>query len=245
LSNVLHMHRRAPIRVIRKAPPKPEPVPVVHHREPRLHTPHVADVAHASAVVEPSLEPYRIPVDDEITEERLVQEFERGRLQGHAEAAMLEADRERAIQDAAHDRVAVLLENLTRETGRFTGELEKEAYRFAVAVAERIVKREIALDESVVMRQMREAVRRIVGVETITVRVHPDDEALVRSHRAALLSSSDSVREILIEGDETIDRGGCILESATGNVDARIGSQLRQIETALFGPQLPSEEEAG
>jgi flagellar assembly protein FliH len=92
---------------------------------------------------------------------------------------------------------------------------------------------------------MREAIRRIVGVEIITVRVHPEDEALVRSHRSALLSSSDSVREIVIEGDESIERGGCILESATGNVDARIGSQLRQIETALFGAQLPSEEEAG
>jgi flagellar biosynthesis/type III secretory pathway protein FliH len=245
LSNVLHIHRRVPIRVIRKAPPKPEPAPVVRQSEHRPHVPHVPEARHAAPVVDTPLEPYRIPVDDEVTEERLAQEFERGRLQGHAEAAMHEADRQRSIQEAAQERVAALLVNLTRETGRFTSELEKEAYRFAVAVAARIVKREIALDESVVMRQMREAVHRIVGVETITVRVHPDDEELVRSHRAAILSSSDSVREILIEGDESIERGGCILESATGNVDARIGSQLRQIETALFGPQLPSEEEAG
>lgn len=215
---------------------------MVHHHVPH---PQVPEVRHPAPGLDTPLEPYRIPVDDEVTEERLVREYERGRLQGHAEAAAAAGDRERAIQDAARERVAALMENLTRETGRLLGDLEKEAYRFAVAVAERIVKREIALDESVVMRQMREAVHRIVGVETITVRVHPADEAIVRSHRAALLSSSDSVREILIEGDETIERGGCILESASGNVDARIGSQLRQIESALFGPQLPSEEEAG
>ena len=123
--------------------------------------------------------------------------------------------------------------------------LEQDAYRFALAVAERIVKREITLDESVVMRQIRDAIRRIIGVETITVRVHPDDETLVRSHRPALLSSSDSVREIIIEGDDTVERGGCILESATGNVDARIGSQLRQIESALFGTQVPPQESIG
>jgi flagellar biosynthesis/type III secretory pathway protein FliH len=189
--------------------------------------------------------PYRIPVDDALTEDRLREEFECGRVQGLTEAAAAIGARDDAERTAAARRLDVLLESMATETARFAADLEREAYRFAVAVAERIVKREITLDESVVMRQMREAIRRIVGVEAITVRVHPEDEALVRSHRSAMLSSSDSVREIVIEGDETVERGGCILESATGNVDARIGSQLRQIETALFGARLPSEEEAG
>lgn len=241
MSNVLHLHRKAgaPIRIIRSAPPRPRPAPApVHAKEQTAHT----SQAHAP---EKPLEPFRIPVDDELTEERLREEFERGRLQGLAEAAAAISERDDAERAAAGTQLNRLLDSIVKETSRFTGDLEREAYRFAVAVAERIVKREIALDDSVVMRQMREAVRRIVGVDTITVRVHPEDEALVRSHRPAVLSSTDSVRELLIEGDESIERGGCILESPTGNVDARIGSQLRQIETALFGAQLPSEEEAG
>lgn len=241
MSNVLHMNRKAgaSIRIIRSAPPKPKPAPVSRPAGP----PHAApETAHAG---EKPLEPYRIPVDDGLTEERLREEFERGRVQGLTEAAAAISERDEAERTGAARRLDVLLDSMVKETARFAGELEREAYRFAVAVAERIVKREIVLDESVVMRQMREAIRRIVGVESITVRVHPEDEALVRSHRSALLSSSDAVREIVIEGDESIERGGCILESATGNVDARIGSQLRQIETALFGAQLPSEEEAG
>ena len=241
MSNVLHMHRQSgeQLRIIRKAPPKPKAAPATRPPEAQTAKP---DSRHHG---DKPLEPYRIPVDDAITEERLEKEFERGRLQGLAEASAAISERDAAAQIAAQDRVDQLIENIARDTNRFTADLEREAYRFAVAVAERIVKREITLDESMVMRQMREAVRRIVGVESITLRVHPDDEALVRSHRATMLSSSDSVREILIESDETIERGGCILESATGNVDARIGSQLRQIETALFGTQLPSEEEAG
>ena len=241
MSNVLHMHRKvgAQIRIIRGAPPKPKPAPVVRPAETR-HAP--PDTTHGA---EKPLEPYRIPVDDGLTEERLREEFERGRVQGLTEAAAAIGEREETARTASARRLDTLLESMAKETARFASDLEREVYRFAVAVAERIVKREITLDESVVMRQMREAIRRIVGVETITVRVHPEDEALVRSQRSAMLSSSDSVREIVIEGDESIERGGCILESATGNVDARIGSQLRQIETALFGAQLPSEEEAG
>jgi flagellar assembly protein FliH len=235
------MHRKvgAQIRIIRNAQPKPKPAPVARPAEAR-HAP-----SDTTPGVEKPLEPYRIPLDDGLTEERLREEFERGRVQGLTEAAAAIGERDEAERSVSARRLDTLLDAMAKETAQFAADLERDAYRFAVAVAERIVKREITLDESVVMRQMREAIRRIVGVEIITVRVHPEDEALVRSHRSALLSSSDSVREIVIEGDESIERGGCILESATGNVDARIGSQLRQIETALFGAQLPSEEEAG
>ena len=173
-------------------------------------------------------------------EARLQEAYERGRLDGHDGSAS-RPDRERMRPNALPRAIAsqhCWNGSHSRPPGSL-GTLEQDAYRFALAVAERIVKREITLDESVVMRQIRDAIHRIIGVETITVRVHPDDEALVRSHRPALLSSSDSVREIMIEGDDTVERGGCILESATGNVDARIGSQLRQIESALFGAQLP------
>jgi flagellar biosynthesis/type III secretory pathway protein FliH len=185
------------------------------------------------------------PLNEDLLEARLREEYERGRLDGITEAVTARNVSDEAERLAASDRIAALLERIAQQTSRFMGTLEQDAYRFALAVAERIVKREITLDESLVMRQIRDSMHRIIGVETITVRVHPDDETLVRSHRPVLLSSSDSVREIIIEGDDTVERGGCILESSTGNVDARIGSQLRQIESALFGTQVPPQESIG
>jgi flagellar biosynthesis/type III secretory pathway protein FliH len=57
----------------------------------------------------------------------------------------------------------------------------------------------------------------------------------LRDRRNDLLASGEGVREIMIETDDTVERGGCIIESASGNIDARIATQLAQIETALFG----------
>jgi flagellar assembly protein FliH len=103
-------------------------------------------------------------------------------------------------------------------------------------------KREISLDGEAVVRQVREALRRIVGVETIKLRIHPDDEVLIRSHRTTLMASSDALREVVIEPDTAIERGGCIIESTSGNVDARIATQLRQIENALYAGDLALQE---
>ena len=239
MSNVLHMHRSAhtSVRVIRCAPPKVKPVRTGHQ-----------NAAGHTAAFEPlplhEVHPGTsgIPLDDGGLEAQIQEAYERGRLDGAAEALASRNASEEAEHLATRERIAALLEQIAHQTSLFLGGLEQESYRFALAVAERIVKREITLDDALVMRQVRDAIRRIIGVESITVRVHPDDENLVRSHRPSLLSSSDSVREIIIEGDDTVERGGCILESATGNVDARIASQLRQIESALFGLPLPTQE---
>jgi flagellar assembly protein FliH len=56
----------------------------------------------------------------------------------------------------------------------------------------------------------------------------------VREHRAAIASGSDSIRDMVIEADEKVERGGCILESDSGNVDARISTQLKKIEETLL-----------
>ncbi len=172
--------------------------------------------------------------DESTLSERVQRAYEKGRAQGRAEAEQDIQRRLALARSEADDRIGALMEGIARQVRVFTASLEQDAYQFSLAVAGRIIKREIARDDEVVVRQVHEAIRRIVGVETITLRIHPEDEVLIRSHRAALLASADTVREVAIESDDTIERGGCIIVSSSGNVDARITTQLRQIDSALF-----------
>ncbi len=105
-------------------------------------------------------------------------------------------------------------------------------------MAGKILKREVTLENQVVLGQVHDALRRLTGVESVKLRVSPRDEALVRQERALLMTSSESVRELIIESDEKIEPGGCMLETASGTVDARLSTQLEQIEAALFGQVL-------
>ena len=69
--------------------------------------------------------------------------------------------------------------------------LERDAYQFALAVAARIIKREVTLDNDTILRQIKGAIRRVVGVETIKLRVHPaDEELLCASIAGSFLSSA-------------------------------------------------------
>lgn len=228
MSEVLHMRRipRTRVKLIRVR--TPQPVPNEHHPPvEEAFTPFHEPPAKERVQVQPP------PVHEQ--GESLSRAYTRGVEEGQriAEAEFNESlVRLRADEDA---RIGQLLGSISAGMTALQRTLEQDAYRFAVAVAERIVKREITLTDDVVVAQIKEAVHRIVGVESIKLRVHPSDEGIVRAHRTAFLSSLENVRDLVVETDDGMERGGCIIESASGNVDARISTQLRQIEASLFG----------
>lgn len=168
-------------------------------------------------------------------EARLRDEFKAGFDEGRrfAEKQLRESF---AVQlHETQEAIRVLTENMQREYDELYASAERNVVRLALAVAERIVKRQVLLDDEFVIRQICEGAKRVIGVERIRIRVNPADEEYVRQHRAQILMNADSVRDLVIESDETIERGSCVMESDAGNVDALIATQLERIEAALFG----------
>lgn len=173
--------------------------------------------------------------EEESLEQRLQAEFKAGFDEGrrHTERN-LRAELASQLQEE-RKRITSFAQAIETSVAELRSAVERDTVKLAIAIAERIVKREIERDAETVVRQIQEAVRRLVGVEKVKIRVHPKDEELVRSLRSSLIASSDAVRELAIEVDESIASGGCILESDSGNVDASISTQFERIETALFG----------
>jgi flagellar assembly protein FliH len=162
-------------------------------------------------------------------------EYERGFADGiaDAEARLAAGYNERLAGHTA--RIESLLTTMQGQLWHLYERIERDAFRFALAVAGKIIKREVRVDDGTAVRQIQDALRRVVGVDAIKLRVNPTDEQVIREHRPAILASAESVREFIVEPDESIEAGSCIVECASGNVDARWATQLRQVEAALFG----------
>ena len=65
------------------------------------------------------------------------------------------------------------------------------------------------------------------------MRVSTDVEAEVRERVGEVLSGNGGVSFLEVVGDERIGKGGCLLESEAGVVDASIQQQLEALEGAL------------
>ncbi len=202
---------------------------------PRIETITLPPLA-GEEVQEPTSEaPVAKAIQQEDLQALLAEEYRRGFQDGleHGRSASAAAADQRLNEE--HARVGAYLVTLRKECAKVTARLEQEAFRFAVAVAGKIVKREVTLDDEIALRQIQEGIRRVVGVESLKLRINPRDEAMVRANKALIMATTQSVRDIVIETDDKLDPGGCILETPSGTVDARVFTQLEQIEAALFG----------
>ncbi len=238
MSELVRLKRRpariVPAPAVRSREPFPDIDSIVIEREAERPVPPPQDMLPA-AIIEPA--PDRI--DEEELRTMTDAAYQRGWRDGVASAESRFEDRlTEARQDAAADagretaaRFDGFIETLQVQVGDIQRRSEEAVIRLALSIAEQIVKRELRLDQSLVLQQVREAIQRVVGVDRIKIRVHPADEAFLREHRSTIVAGADSIRELVIEGDGKIEQGGCILESESGNVDARIATQLKKIET--------------
>ena len=109
---------------------------------------------------------------------------------------------------------------------------EPEIVRLAMAIAERIVHEQITVDPNVVIENVRSALTRLVSREVVTLRVNPADLETMRHHRDAVVSASD-IENLRIIEDQRVDRGGVVVETEAGTIDAKISTQLREARRVI------------
>jgi len=111
----------------------------------------------------------------------------------------------------------------------------------AVSLARQVVRGELAANPQQVAAVAQEAIEALLlSARHVTVRVHPDDQPLVAQGAAEILEA----RGARLVADAAVTRGGCIVESDIGIIDASIESRWRRAAAAL-GSQSPWSEESG
>ena len=154
------------------------------------------------------------------------------RRRGHDEG--FEAGR--AAADAEMNDMLVtmrgLLEMARVERHKLIEEAEPELVRLALGIAERVLHQQVALDRSVVVEMAKTAIARLIERDSVTVRVNPADLERMREHRDDLMAIGD-IRNLRLLEDKRVDRGGVVVETDAGTIDARIGTQLDEARKIL------------
>lgn len=133
-----------------------------------------------------------------------------------------------------------LIESLRDQRASAMESAEPELVRLAMSIAERVVHDQISADPNVVVENVRSALTRLVSREVVTLRVHPSDLETMRQHRDAIVAVSD-VEHLRIVEDQRVDRGGVVVETDAGTIDAKIATQLREARRAVrVGDETPA-----
>ncbi len=131
-----------------------------------------------------------------------------------------------ALSDTAAAALARRLESAYEEA---LARLTSHATALALAAAEAVVRGTVASDEEVVEAALRAALEQLAGQSALEVRVNPADGEAARRLCAMLARAP---RPEVVE-DEEIARGGCVVRTDFGDMDASLDSQIRRLREAL------------
>jgi flagellar biosynthesis/type III secretory pathway protein FliH len=136
--------------------------------------------------------------------------------------------------DRVRRLVQAMLSGFARQRRDLLTELQPYVVRIAVEVARRIVRRELRTDPGMVGRTVGDALEQIASASQTRVRVHPLDAQVLQSTIREIVSAPDEAASLEIVPDGSIERGGCVVESDRGIVDARLETQFEEMQTRLL-----------
>ena len=129
-------------------------------------------------------------------------------------------------------RLDSIVGELDRVKERKIEELLPEIVDLSMEIASKIIHRKIEQDRQIIVSVVREAVRKLGREEKMTIRVNPADYDIMISGLEVLREEA-RLRDITVEPAESISPGGCYIETPSGEVDARIEGQIREIRDAI------------
>jgi flagellar assembly protein FliH len=151
---------------------------------------------------------------------------EQGREEGFKEG---KAEVERLVA-----RVHVILEKAMDKRAEILDQAEAQVVELVLLVARKVVKVISENQKSVVVQNIAGALRKLKTKGDVVVRVNLADLQLATEHVKDFVAAAENAKRLTIVEDTTIDRGGCVVETDFGEIDARISSQLSELEEKIL-----------
>lgn len=163
---------------------------------------------------------------NEITNEAYKKGFEQGREEGFKAE---KAEVERLIQ-----RLHTIIERTLDKREEILNNTETQIVELVLLISRKVVKTISENQKSVIISNIAQALRKLKTRSDIIIRVNIADLQLASEHLKEFTDMVENAKNISIVEDTTVDKGGCIIETDFGEIDARIQSQLNELEEKIL-----------
>ncbi len=161
-----------------------------------------------------------------------------GYQEGYRDGLVALENFKQSFAQQATAQIGALLESFDQQLTQLDGEIARTLANTAVQLARQVLRSELATRPEIVAQVAAEAVGAVMlSARHISVHVHPQDLPLVAEGAEDALAA----RGARLSAHPEIQRGGVLVQSDVGAVDARIATRWAQAAAAL-GSDLPLDD---
>jgi len=111
---------------------------------------------------------------------------------------------------------------------------EDELLNLVMMVSRKVILREVGVDRSILESMIRSAVAGLSERDRITVRLNPDDYAMITSGHGEFFRQELTSDQLSFKADAAVLPGNCQIDTELGTLDASIDAQLDEIHRRLL-----------
>ena len=163
---------------------------------------------------------------DKIVSEARSEGFEQGSQEGYQKGS---AEVERLIE-----RMHKILEAVMQRREEILQDTESQIVELVILMARKVIKILSENQKNVIMANTVAALRKVKTRGEVTLRVNIEDVKLTTAHADEFIQHVENVQGITVQEDSSVEKGGCIVETDFGAIDARISSQLTELENKIL-----------
>ena len=162
---------------------------------------------------------------------------------GHAEGFKKgELDSREEFQPCL-ESVEKIIQELSEFRKKMYSKVEREMIEMVISLVKKVIHFELSTRDDSIQEMIRLAVQSVLDKESMTIKINPADKEHAENFRPELQHLFGEIKNISFEVNTGIDRGGCIIETNFGTVDARMDKLGEQIDKILHLAPPPLEAE--
>ena len=129
------------------------------------------------------------------------------------------------------------IENLFIELGNLKTEIlkqcEKEILELVFSIAQKIIHKKIDEDDKIIKEVVIEAMHSVTEKSQIVIKVNQEDFDTIENMKPEFFRTFKDLKSIVVTPDLSANRGGCLLETPYGDIDASVEARLDKIQQSL------------
>ena len=136
-----------------------------------------------------------------------------------------------------------IIQELSEFRKKMYSKVEREMIEMVISLVKKVIHFELSTRDDSIQEMIRLAVQSVLDKESMTIKINPADKEHAENFRPELQHLFGEIKNISFEASTGIERGGCIIETNFGTVDARMDKLGEQIDKILHLAPPPLETE--
>jgi flagellar assembly protein FliH len=170
---------------------------------------------------------------EEVRKQAYDEGYRQGQQKGLQQGREDAANEMKSMLEEAVDKSRHMVATAGEEAQNMILDGERQIVELALAISQKILVREIDENSAAVLPIVKAALDKVRDQEQIVIRVNPDDYDMIVQARRDLQMIVGREQALTLTVDHTVGRGGCLIDTPCGTVDAALDTQFDAVKKSL------------